>query len=74
MNGRQSSVSGIFEVRIDNPASKDLTGEYRENQRQRDASWFIGLAVVSGAEVQSLTAKLHAVAKPIDQTSYASDC
>ena len=26
MNGRQSSVSGIFELKIDNPASKDLTG------------------------------------------------
>jgi hypothetical protein len=24
--GRQSSVSGIFEVKIDNPSSKDLTG------------------------------------------------
>jgi hypothetical protein len=26
MNGRQSSVSGIFELKIDNPSSKDLTG------------------------------------------------
>ncbi len=25
-NDRQSSVSGIFEVKIDNPRSKDLTG------------------------------------------------
>jgi hypothetical protein len=26
MNGRQSSVSGIFELTMDNPPSKDLTG------------------------------------------------
>jgi hypothetical protein len=26
MNGRQSSVSGVFELKLDNPSSKDLTG------------------------------------------------
>jgi hypothetical protein len=26
MNGRQSSVSGIIQLKIDNPSSKDLTG------------------------------------------------
>ena len=29
MNGRQSSVSGIFELKIDNPSNKDLTGNAR---------------------------------------------
>ncbi len=43
MNGRQSSVSGIFELKIGNPASKDLTGTARttadEEQTKLDAAF-----------------------------------
>jgi hypothetical protein len=35
MNGRQSSVSGIFELKIDNPRSRDLTGTAKTNSPQR---------------------------------------
>jgi hypothetical protein len=35
MNGRQSSVSGIFELKIDNPSSKDLTGTANTSSPQR---------------------------------------
>ena len=36
MNGRQSSVSGIFELKIDNPASKDLTGTARTSADEKE--------------------------------------
>jgi hypothetical protein len=36
MNGRQSSVSGIFELKIDNPSSKDLTGTARASTGEKE--------------------------------------
>ncbi|HEY9500500.1 MAG TPA: hypothetical protein VIR01_02580 [Pyrinomonadaceae bacterium] len=43
MNGRQSSVSGIFQLKIDNPSSKDVTGTARtspdENETKLDAAF-----------------------------------
>jgi hypothetical protein len=36
MNGRQSSVSGIFELKIDNPSSKDLTGTTRTSADEKE--------------------------------------
>jgi hypothetical protein len=36
MNGRQSSVSGFFELKIDNPLSKDLTGTARTNADEKE--------------------------------------
>jgi len=35
-NGRQSSVSGIFEVKIDNPRSKDLTGTAKTSADEKE--------------------------------------
>jgi hypothetical protein len=47
MNGRQSSVSGIFELKIDNPSSKDLTGTARtsadEKETKLDAAFHVTL-------------------------------
>jgi hypothetical protein len=36
MNGRQSSVSGIFELKIDNPSSKDLIGIARTSADEKE--------------------------------------
>lgn len=36
MNGRQASVSGIFELKIDNPTSKDLTGTAKTSEGERE--------------------------------------
>jgi hypothetical protein len=36
MNGRQSSVAGFFELKIDNPSSKDLTGTARTNADEKE--------------------------------------
>ncbi|HEU5247004.1 MAG TPA: hypothetical protein VFU09_07940 [Candidatus Udaeobacter sp.] len=36
MSGRQSSVSGIFELKIDNPPSKDLTGTARASADEKE--------------------------------------
>jgi len=36
MNGRQSSVSGFFELKIDNPSSKDLTGTARTSADEKE--------------------------------------
>lgn len=36
MNGRQSSVSGIFELKIDNPPGKDLTGTARASADEKE--------------------------------------
>jgi hypothetical protein len=36
MNGRQSSVSGIFELKIDNPSSKDLTGTANTSSGEKE--------------------------------------
>jgi hypothetical protein len=35
-NGRQSSVSGIFEVKIDNPRGKDLTGTAKASADEKE--------------------------------------
>jgi hypothetical protein len=47
MNGRQSSVSGIFELKIDNPSSKGLTGTARtsagEKETKLDAAFHASL-------------------------------
>jgi hypothetical protein len=37
MNGRQSSVSGIFELKIDNPSSKDLTGTSKTTADEKES-------------------------------------
>jgi hypothetical protein len=36
MNGRQASVSGIFELKIDNPTSKDLTGTAKTSEGEKE--------------------------------------
>ena len=36
MNGRQSSVAGIFEPKIDNPTSKDLTGTAKTSADEKE--------------------------------------
>lgn len=36
MNGRQSSVAGIFEAKIDSPASKDLTGTVKTSPDEKE--------------------------------------
>jgi len=36
MNGRQSSVSGIFELKIDTPSSKDLTGIAKTSSDEKE--------------------------------------
>jgi hypothetical protein len=36
-NGRQSSISGIFEAKIDNPRSKDLTGTAKTSADEKAA-------------------------------------
>ena len=36
LNGRQSSVSGIFELKIDNPSSKDLTGTAKTSADEKE--------------------------------------
>lgn len=36
MNGRQSSVSGFFELKIDNPSSKDLAGTARTTTDEKE--------------------------------------
>jgi hypothetical protein len=36
MNGRQSSVSGFFELAIDNPSSKDLTGTAKTTADEKE--------------------------------------
>ena len=36
MNGRQSSVAGIFEAKIDNPTSKDLTGTAKTSADEKE--------------------------------------
>jgi hypothetical protein len=38
MNGRQSSVSGIFQLKIDNPSSKDVTGTARTSPDEKQNS------------------------------------
>jgi hypothetical protein len=35
MNGRQSSVSGIFDLKMEDPSSKDLTGTAKTSLPQR---------------------------------------
>ena len=46
-SGRQSSVSGIFDVKIDNPTSKDLTGSVKakadEKETKLDATFHAAL-------------------------------
>jgi hypothetical protein len=36
MNGRQASVSGIFELKIDNPTSKGLTGTAKTSEGEKE--------------------------------------
>jgi hypothetical protein len=36
LNDWQSSVSGIFEVKIDNPSSKDLTGTAKTTAGEKE--------------------------------------
>jgi hypothetical protein len=36
MNGRQAGVSGIFELKIDNPSSKDLTGTAKTAANEKE--------------------------------------
>lgn len=36
MNGRQSSVSVFFELKLDNPLSKDLTGTARISTDEKE--------------------------------------
>jgi hypothetical protein len=36
MNGRQSSVSGIFGLKIDNSSSKDLTGTAKTSADEKE--------------------------------------
>jgi hypothetical protein len=36
MSGRQASVSGIFELKIDNPTSKDLTGTAKTSEGEKE--------------------------------------
>ncbi len=47
MNGRQSSVSGFFELKVENPASKDLTGTAKtdadEKETKLDAAFHAAL-------------------------------
>jgi hypothetical protein len=47
MNGRQSSISGFFELKLDNAASKDLTGTARtsadEKETKLDAAFNVTL-------------------------------
>jgi hypothetical protein len=35
-NGRQPSVSGFFELKLDNPSSKDLTGTARTSTDEKE--------------------------------------
>jgi hypothetical protein len=46
-NGRQASVSGIFDLKIDNPTSKDLTGTAKtkegETETKLDATFHAAL-------------------------------
>ena len=50
MNGRQSSVSGFFELAIENPSSKDLTGTAKtradEKETKLDAAFHATLKQV----------------------------
>jgi hypothetical protein len=39
MNGRQSSVAGIFDAKIDNPTSKGLTGTAKTSADEKKRSW-----------------------------------
>ena len=47
MNGRRSSVSGFFELKLDNPLSKDLTGTAKtsadEKETKLDAAFYAAL-------------------------------
>ena len=36
MSGRQASVSGIFDLKIDNPTSKDLTGTAKTSEGEKE--------------------------------------
>ena len=36
MNGRQAGVSGIFELKIDNSRSKDLTGTAKTSTDEKE--------------------------------------
>jgi hypothetical protein len=36
MNGRQPSVSAFFELKLDNPSSKDLTGTARTSADEKE--------------------------------------
>jgi hypothetical protein len=38
MNGRHTSISGIFELKLDNSASKDLTGKATTDEGAKDAT------------------------------------
>jgi hypothetical protein len=38
MNGRHTSISGIFELKLDNSASKDLTGKATTDDGAKDAT------------------------------------
>ncbi len=57
INSRQSSVLGIFELKIDNPSSKDLTGTANTSAEQKETKLDAAFHAISNGFIREFAAE-----------------